>query len=109
MTTMLKAKPTLEKIVAEQVRRAPADQQPLLAWSVVCGKTVADKTRATALSDGQLTVVVPDRGWKNELASFAGQYVAGINRIVGEEVVQQITFVAAEPKKPSTEKLGTGY
>jgi predicted nucleic acid-binding Zn ribbon protein len=97
---MLRAKPTLEKIVAEQLRRAPANEQPLLAWAVVCGKAVAEKTSATGFSNGELLVTVPDRGWQKELASFLPQYLAGINRLVGKNVVQRITFTAADSKKP---------
>src|SRR5438128_11180454 len=96
---MLRAKPTLERIVAEQLRRAPANEQPLLAWAVVCGKTVAEKTSATSFSDGELQIIVPDRGWQKGLASFVPQYIAGINRIVGKDVVQRITFITAEGKK----------
>jgi predicted nucleic acid-binding Zn ribbon protein len=96
---MLRAKPTLERIVAEQLRRAPANEQPLLAWSIVCGKTVAEKTSATSFSDGELQVTVPDRGWQKELATFVPQYVAGINRVVGKGVVQKITFAPADYKK----------
>jgi predicted nucleic acid-binding Zn ribbon protein len=106
---MLRAKPTLEKIVAEQLRRAPTNEQPLLAWAVVCGKTVAEKTSATAFSDGELRITVPDRGWQKELASFLPQYISGINRIVGKDVVRTISFLAADSKKAATEKLGTGY
>ena len=97
---MLRAKPTLEKIVAEQLRRAPGTEQPLLAWAVVCGKAVAEKTSATTFSDGELFVTVPDRGWQRELASFVPQYIAGINRVVGKEVVERITFITADSKKP---------
>jgi predicted nucleic acid-binding Zn ribbon protein len=96
---MLRAKPVLEKIVAEQLRRAPVNEQPLLAWAVVCGKTVAEKTSATAFSDGELHVRVPDRGWQKELASFVPQYIAGINRIVGKDVLQRITFSTVDSKK----------
>ena len=96
---MLRAKPTLEKIVAEQLRRAPANEQPLLAWSVVCGKTVADKTSAKSFAEGELQVLVPDRGWQKELASFVPQYIAGINRLIGKQLVERITFIAADSKK----------
>jgi predicted nucleic acid-binding Zn ribbon protein len=101
---MLRAKPTLEKIVAEQLRRAPEKERPLLAWGVVCGKTVAEKTNANAFSDGELQVIVPDRGWQKELASFLPQYIAGINRLVGKDVVQRITFVPADSKKSSNKE-----
>jgi hypothetical protein len=106
---MLRAKPTLEKIVAQQLRRAPANEQPLLAWGVVCGKAVAEKTSATEFAGGELFVTVPDRGWQKELGSFVPQYIAGINRLVGKDTVQRITFITAETKKRSPEKLGTGY
>jgi len=96
---MLRAKPTLERIVAEQLRRAPANEQPLLAWAVVCGRAVAEKTAAQSFDDGELLITVPDRGWQKELASFVPQYIAGINRIVGKEVVQRITFITADSKK----------
>src|SRR5438270_9694286 len=105
---MLRAKPTLERIVIWQLRRAPVNEQPLLAWSVVCGKTVAEKTSAKSFIQGELQILVPDRGWQKELGSFVSQYLAGINRILGKEVVKAIAFVAAEPKKPSPERLGTG-
>src|SRR3954469_22277360 len=98
---MLLGKRTLEKIVAAQLRRAPANEQPLLAWGVVCGKTVAEKTSATAFSDGELCVTVPNRGWQKELTSFVGQYLAGINRLIGKDSVQRITFVPADSKKSS--------
>jgi len=97
---MLRAKSTLERIVAEQLRRAPASEQPLLAWAIICGKTVAEKTSATAFSEGELHVTVPDRGWQKELASFVPQYIAGINRVVGKEIVRRITFITADSKKP---------
>src|SRR3954449_3250191 len=96
---MLKAKPTLEKIVALQLRRAPANEQPLLAWAVVCGKAVAEKTSATAFDGGELCITVPDRGWQTQLMSFVPQYIAGINRIVGNGVVERITFNSADSKK----------
>jgi Dna[CI] antecedent DciA-like protein len=106
---VLRAKPTLEKIVAEQLRRAPAAEQPLLAWPIVCGRTVAEKTSAQVFSNGELQVAVPDRGWKNELMSFAPQYIAGINRLVGKELVNRITFKPADSKKASDEKPSTRY
>ena len=97
---MLRAKPTLERIVAEQLRLAPANEQPLLAWAVVCGRAVADKTAAQSFNDAELQVTVPDRGWQKELGSFVPQYIAGINRVIGKDVVQRITFITADSKKP---------
>jgi predicted nucleic acid-binding Zn ribbon protein len=96
---MLRAKPTLEKIVAQQLRRAPANEQPLLAWAVVSGKAVAEKTSAQSFDNGELIVIVPGRGWQKELGSFVPQYIAGINRLVGKQVVERISFTTADSKK----------
>jgi predicted nucleic acid-binding Zn ribbon protein len=112
ISNMLRAKVALEKIVAEQLRRAPANEQPLLAWAVVCGKAVAEKTAAQSFNDGELLITVPDRGWQKELASFVPQYIAGIKRIIGKDVVQRITFTLADLKKktqPENSVPGTRY
>jgi predicted nucleic acid-binding Zn ribbon protein len=82
----------LEKIVAGGLRRAPAGEGPLLAWPVACGSAVAGRTRALSFAEGILQVEVPDRGWRNELQALAPQYLAVINRYVGESV-KRIDFV----------------
>jgi predicted nucleic acid-binding Zn ribbon protein len=84
----------LEKIVSKSLRRAPVGQGPLMAWPLVCGHSVAERTRALDFSEGVLRVEVPDKGWKAELQSLAPQYLAVINRHVGESV-KRIEFVIA--------------
>ncbi len=42
----------LETIVAKALHRAPADESALLAWPVVCGSAVAERTRALSFSAG---------------------------------------------------------
>jgi len=82
----------LENIVAKSLHRAPAEESPLLAWPVVCGSAVAERTRALSFSDGVLRVEVPDAGWRRELAALAPRYVATINRY-SAAAVQRIEFV----------------
>jgi hypothetical protein len=86
----------LEKIVAQSLRQAPADQAPLMAWPVVCGSAVSERTRALSFEAGVLRVEVADDGWKSELQALAPQYVATINRYT-TETVQKIEFVVARP------------
>ena len=38
----------LEKIVAQSLRQAPPAEAPLLAWPVVCGSAVAERTQSEA-------------------------------------------------------------
>jgi len=84
----------LEKIVAQSLRQAPRSEGPLLAWPVVCGSAVAQRTTALTFGEGVLRVEVPDAGWKSELQGLAPRYLAVINRYT-TETVHRIEFVVA--------------
>ncbi len=85
----------LRQIVLDAIRRAPAEEAPLLAWPVVCGPQVASRTRAVGFSEGILRVEVPDRAWRAELTAFLPRYVKALQQ-VGQ--VSAIEFVIAEGK-----------
>ena len=82
----------LEKIVAQALRQAPPLEAPLMAWPVVCGSAVAERTRALNFANGVLRVEVADASWKSELQTLAPRYVATINRYT-TEMVLKIEFV----------------
>ena len=84
-----------EKIVSENFRRAPAEDAAVLAWPLVCGTAVADKTRALELINGELRVQVPDANWRTQLLGLAPQYVAAVNKFVNQDV-RRICFVTQE-------------
>jgi len=86
----------LERIVARSLRQVPPAQAPLLAWPVVCGSAVAERTTARTFQDGVLRVEVPDAGWRSELQALAPRYVASINRYTAQ-VVRKIEFLIAPP------------
>ncbi len=86
----------LEKIVAQSLRLAPRTEAPLMAWPVVCGSAVAERTCALSFEDGVLRVEVAGLGWKAELQALAPRYVATINRYT-TEAVRRIEFVVARP------------
>ncbi len=67
-----------------------------MAWPLVCGSAVAERSRALSFADGVLRVEVADAGWKSELQSLAPRYLAAINRYTPEKV-QRIEFVVARP------------
>jgi hypothetical protein len=87
----------LEKIVLSSLRRVPQAEAPLLAWPLVCGSLVADRTRALEFAGGILRVEVPDGGWKREMQSLASRYLATLNRYAGQKV-ERIDFVIRQPK-----------
>jgi predicted nucleic acid-binding Zn ribbon protein len=82
----------LEKIVAQSLRQALRAEGPLLAWPVVCGSVVAERTRAVGFEGGVLRVEVADAGWKAELQRLAPRYLAVINRYT-TETVHRIEFI----------------
>jgi predicted nucleic acid-binding Zn ribbon protein len=88
------ARGTLRKIFADKVCHQAGEDAPLLAWPVVCGGTVAEKTRALSFVDGVLVVAVPDTAWRYQLQGMYQQYLAGLNQIAGKQV-QSISFVVA--------------
>jgi Dna[CI] antecedent DciA-like protein len=88
----------LERLVANSLRRVPAADAPLLAWPLVCGSVVAERTCAVAFADKVLQVEVPDAGWKREMQSLAPRYVAGMNRYAGQKV-ERIEFVIRQEKQ----------
>ena len=91
---MQHARGTLTKIFKETVCSKAGDDAPLLAWPVVCGPTVAERTRALSFVDGVLIVAVPDTAWRNQLQQMYQQYLAGLNHIAGQQV-RNISFVVA--------------
>lgn len=80
----------LRKIVFDAIRRAPAEDAPLLAWPAVCGPGVAARTRAVECKAGVLRIEVPSRAWRTELTALIPRYVAAL-REFGE--ISAIEFV----------------
>ena len=83
---------TLQQIVVDAVRRAPAEDVPLLAWPLACGSAVAEKTRALAFADGELIVQVPDAPWRVQLLNLTGEYLKQLREITDGRV-QRLRFV----------------
>lgn len=84
----------LQKIVAQALRLTSAEESAMLAWPLACGARVAEKTRAVALEHNILHIEVPDRGWREQLKSFAPRYLATVNQYSKGRVLG-IAFVVA--------------
>jgi hypothetical protein len=87
----------LEKIMVSSLRRVPQAEAPLLAWPLVCGSAVAERTRAVAFANSVLCVEVADAGWRREMQSLAPRYLATLNRYAGQKV-ERIEFVIQQEK-----------
>jgi len=93
----------LDKVVARSIRKAPAEEAPLLAWPLACGSAVAARTRALEFADGVLRVQVPDAGWRRELQALAPRYLATLSRY-GADGVTRVEFVVAGRKNAASVK-----
>jgi Dna[CI] antecedent, DciA len=82
----------LGKIVLDSLRRVPQSGAPLLAWPLVCGSVVGERTRALEFTNAVLRVEVPDAAWKREMQGLAPRYLAALNRYAGQKV-ERIEFV----------------
>jgi len=92
------AKAGFHKILKDILRRAPAEDAALIAWRLVCGPAVAEKTHAREFRDGILRVEVPDAAWRSNLESFRPQYLEALNEMLGRKVAH-IEFVLPQKKK----------
>ncbi len=88
----------LQAIVTKSLRQASTEEAPILAWPLVCGSSVAKRTRAVMFANGILQIEVADAAWRAELQTIAAKYLAILNRYVGNRV-ERIEFVIANEKK----------
>ena len=96
------ARAGFHKIVAEILRRAPAEDAVGIAWQVSCGRTVAEKTEVLEFQEGVLRVRVPDEAWRANLAGFVPRYLELLNTMLSKKV-ERIEFV---PPQKTPQKKG---
>ncbi|HTK94533.1 MAG TPA: DUF721 domain-containing protein [Terriglobales bacterium] len=96
---MERAATGLRKIVADALSQAPPEEAAVLAWPLVCGTAVAEKTSALELVEGVLRVQVPDAGWRKQLQGFTPHYLDAVNRIANGKVERIEFVVAGEARK----------
>ncbi len=87
-------RPVLEKVVSDTMKKVPSMEAPLLAWPLVCGSAVANKTRALECRQGVLRIEVPDNAWSRQLNGFVPEYLGAMKQLVTEDV-NRIEFVVS--------------
>jgi len=98
---MRHASSTLRKIFAYTLHREGGDNAPVLAWPLVCGSKVAERTSAISYADGVLTVEVPDATWQQQLHSFNPQYLAALRQMSAQPVTAIKFVVKNQTERPS--------
>jgi len=89
---MQHAKTDLRKISYSLVQTASGSDAVALAWSLVSGAHVANRTRVLGLRLGVLRVEVPGADWHSQLDELAPQYLSAINHVVAGKI-NRIEFV----------------
>jgi predicted nucleic acid-binding Zn ribbon protein len=83
---------TLQRIMAQALKRLPPEQLPEAAWDFAAGRAVAEKTRVIActLCDGKQTLLVevPDANWRAQLYAMAPQFLARLNQFIPVERIE---------------------
>jgi hypothetical protein len=97
--SMEPARAGFHKIVADILRRAPAEDAAGIAWKLVCGQTVAEKTEVLQFREGVLRVRVPDEAWRSNLGAFVPRYLELLNDMLNKKV-ERIEFVLPPQKTP---------
>jgi hypothetical protein len=85
----------LQKVKATLLRSCDSKDAPVLAWPMVCGSRVAERTHVSGFENASLTIVVPDKGWRAELADLAPRYLAALNRISPLKI-ETLVFITQE-------------
>jgi predicted nucleic acid-binding Zn ribbon protein len=85
------ARTGLRNIMKELLRACPEAEAVTLAWPLVCGNDVAQRTRAVEFVDGCLTVAVSDSAWATQLKGFGSRYVSGYEALLGP-LVKEVKF-----------------
>lgn len=89
----------LQRLFAETLKNASADQAPLLAWPLVCGPGVANRTRPMDFVAGTLRIQVPDKEWKAQLESLASDYLRAFATLVQKKKVERIEFIVPDLRR----------
>src|SRR4051794_21215725 len=92
-TSLLRTKTAL-------LRACAPNDAPALAWPMVCGSRVADRTHAGPFAAGILTIIVPDKGWRAELTALAPRYLAELNKISPVQI-KSLKFITREDSPPA--------
>jgi hypothetical protein len=76
------------------------------AWKRAVGKRLAGRTKALKLVRDRLVVEVEDEMWRDSLWKLRFQILRNIEREIGNEIVADLTFVVAPPRREPQRETG---
>ena len=75
------------------------EQLAQAAWAHAVGKKIAGHTGNVSLVRERLIVEVEDAIWQRQLFTLRGQILARIEQVMGRNIVQQLEFRIAIPRR----------
>jgi predicted nucleic acid-binding Zn ribbon protein len=69
-----------------------AEQRAVQIWPQTVGEKIAAHTRAHAIENGELVVLVDAHAWIQELSFLKPGIIAKLNQALGSEIVKDIRF-----------------
>ena len=94
---MQSARQNLQALAARVFKDATPQEAVVLAWSLVCGSAVAQRSEALSFENGTLRVRVPDRSWQSQLEAFSAQYVEKLSRLTGASITRIAYEIESAP------------
>lgn len=70
------------------------------AWPMAVGERLALRTRPLRMVRSTLVVEVEDAIWQKQLHQLRHQILAGIRKVLGEGVVEDLEFRIGVPRRP---------
>jgi predicted nucleic acid-binding Zn ribbon protein len=94
----------LKFALSRQIRRMGCRKeiesaQVIASWKEVVGPQVAARASVESLTNGKLTLAVPEAAWKQELINSKDDLIKRLNDSAGRHVVREIYFVVNSRKK----------
>ena len=69
--------------LARSLRTLEEPDRLSAAWTVACGRAMAERGEVVGFAEGVLSVQVTDRAWLDQMLSMRGRLAAEISRIAG--------------------------
>ena len=94
---MQSTRESLHVLAARLLKDVTPEEAVVLAWPLVCGSAVAQRTEALSFENLTLRVRVPDRSWKSQLEAFSARYVEKLSRLTGASITRIAYEIQSEP------------
>jgi hypothetical protein len=88
----------LKGTLGRSLIRLQAEDKLAAAWSVACGRALAERGTVVGFADGMVHVEVTDGAWLRQMMSMQGQLAGEMGRIAGVPV-RGIHFEVKDQKK----------